>query len=404
MKKTDGVGRYNTLRQRLSDLSGRLEIERYRYPIVVFVVLRLWTSFWAYISVAFVPAPGYVINQMYGMPPLSGNVNQLLWAPWQRWDTIWYTKIAEQGYWQGNLSPAYFPLYPTLIKIFAPLFGNSVAAGVVIATIAALASFVMLYKLTDDQYGYLVARRAVLYLAGFPTAFYLFGAYTESLFLALVLGMFVSVKAKRWGLGSIIGGLAALTRPQGMLLVLPLAIEFILQYRRGEIALKRAVSIPIVGASGIAFWVFLAFKFGDPLIWFKVQSWWHRASWPWESIGAALGLVVNAQNAVDALISLPDGVFALLFLGFTLWSAFRLSSTFSAYMVVIVFPPLLGLTTYSPLLPLASMSRYVVVAFPAFILLGRAFGPSLPQCLIVTLSFLLQTFWLILFAAWIFVG
>jgi len=157
-------------------------------------------------------------------------------------------------------------------------------------------------------------------------------------------------------------------------------------------------------ASALSYLGFLWINFHDPFIWFKAQAWWHRPSMPWESIGAAFGQVLHAQSIVDVIISLPDGLCAVLFLGLTIWSCFRLAPSLTAYIAIIVLPPLFGMTTYSTYLPLASMSRYVMVAFPAFILLGRVTAFRLARSLLVAFSFLLQTLWLILFVAWIFVG
>ncbi len=117
-----------------------------------------------------------------------------------------------------------------------------------------------------------------------------------------------------------------------------------------------------------------------------------------------MSLVVHAPSLADALISFPDLAFALLFLAFMLWSGLRLAPTYSAYVAVIVLPPLFGMTTYSPYLPLASISRYVLLAFPAFILLGRWRGPTRIQQFLLASSFLVETFWLVLFAAWMLVG
>jgi Gpi18-like mannosyltransferase len=377
----------------------------YFYPTLLFIAVRVWLSLWASVSAQSIPVPAYAINQYYGITPLSSALDKIVWAPWQRWDTIWYTKIAEQGYSSNDLSVAFFPLFPLLIKIVSPLTANNfVAAGVIISSLAALVSFALLYKFTTALYGEATARRTVLYLAAFPTAFFLFAAYTESLFLALTLGALLAANAQRWEFGAVLGGLAALTRPQGILLIVPLAVEFFLQYRRREVSLVRVLNLGIVLVGALSYLIFLTVKFQDPWLWFKVQSWWHRASLPWESIGAAFTQIFHSTNFVDALISLPDEICAVLFLSFIVWSFFRLAPTLTAYMAIIVLPPLFGLTTYSPYLPLASMSRYVLVAFPAFVLLGRVNAFARLRSLLIAFSFVFQTVWLILFVAWVFVG
>lgn len=328
----------------------------------------------------------------------------MLWGPWLRWDTIWYVKIAQEGYSAANLSSAYFFLYPLLMKLLSPFFGGiSVGAGVAIASAAAFASLLLFYVLARDLFDEAVARRSLLYFGLFPTAFYLFAGYTESLFLVLVLGAFMSARMHRWGLGCTLAVFASMTRPQGMLLLFPLGLEFLSQYRDGTVSLRQAIWFLLVGAGAISHFILLTALFGSPQIWFQTQSWWHRPSFPWESIGAAIEAFLRAANPVDAMVSFPDPFFAILFLTFAIWSLFRLKPTLTAYMAVILLPPLFGMTTYSQYLPLAAMSRYVLLAFPAFILLGTLPRASW-QPYVLAFSLLLQTLWLMLFVSWIFVG
>ena len=70
-----------------------------------------------------------------------------------------------------------------------------------------------------------VGLRAAWFLLIFPTAYFLHIGYTESLFLALVLGSFLAARTDRWWLAGILGGLAALTRINGLVLIPALAAE-----------------------------------------------------------------------------------------------------------------------------------------------------------------------------------
>jgi hypothetical protein len=377
----------------------------YSYPLVFFLGLRLWFSFWAGVALHFVPPPAYASQLYWGMTPLTGGWDQVLWAPWQRWDTIWYTMIAERGYSANELSTAFFPLFPALIKVVAlPLGGNSVAASMVIASFAALICFVLLYYLAAEEFGEHIARRTILCLTVFPTTFFLFAGYTESLFLALTLGSYVCARAHYWGWVSILGGLAGLTRFQGIFLFVPLAIEFIQQYRRGQVSLSRGINLTLVLVGGLAYGVFWAWRFQDPLAWLHVQSYWRRFVWPWEPILASASVLFTWSNGLLSLYNLPDLVITLLFLGLTIRGFQRLSPTLAAYMTVLVVPPLFNNPLFVPYLPLASISRYLLMAFPGFFLLGQVASESLWQKLLMTSSFLLETFGLILFVAWIFVG
>lgn len=373
-------------------------LREYAFPIVVFVILRAWTMLWASITAAFVPLAAQASHFYYGMTPL----NDLFFAPWQRWDTIWYTKIAVEGYVPGEGSN-FPPFYPFLIRLLLPLTGNNaVVAGLVISGAAALASLILLYHLTDTLYGKTAARRAVLFLGTFPTAFFLFAAYTESLFLALALGAFLCARSSRWGCAGIFGAFAAMTRSQGMLLVLPLAVEFWAQYRRGQVTLSRVWTLVPVVIGGMAHIGVIAVRFGDLTAWFQSESVAHRFSLPWNTLFAGWMAVWNAPSAFEAALSLLDPLCIILLLAALVWSARRLPLSMTVYLAVIIAPSLFVLTTYSDAYPLTSVSRFAVLAFPLFLLLG-ALRPRWWDSLAVAGSFLLQTLLLVLFSAWVFV-
>lgn len=383
----------------------RIRQWRYIYPFGVFIFFRLWLSFWASLAIVAIPFSVSGSKLYYGMPPLDSGLDLIIWSPWQRWDTLWYTKIAAQGYLPGDASIAFFPLFPMLVRFFSPLFGNNlVAAGVLISSTAALASFILLYSLTVDLFDVTVARNTVLFLGVFPSAFFLFAAYPESLFLAFVLVSFLSMHSNRWQIAGLAGSLAALTRPQGILLVLPLLVGFLQQYRQKRVRLSDGAGLLLPVAGGLAFLGYLAVRFQNPFVWFQAQENWHRFAMPWESLGTAIGVVVHARGLFDIVYAAPDLLVALLFIGLTIWSAPRLGAAFTVYMAIVILPPLFSVTTYEELLPLASLSRYALAAFPGFILLAQI--PWLVRWRVgfMTISLLLQTFGLFLFSRWFFAG
>src|SRR5689334_6316729 len=125
------------------------------FPLTLFVVLRIWTLIWAAVIAAFVTPSAEAVKHYYGMEPL----HDMLVAPWQRWDTIWYSKIAVEGY-APDLRAVFPPLYPLLMRVVGGLIGgNVVAAGLVISSIATLASFILLYRLGRELFDADTARR-----------------------------------------------------------------------------------------------------------------------------------------------------------------------------------------------------------------------------------------------------
>ncbi|HEX5914692.1 MAG TPA: mannosyltransferase family protein, partial [Rubrobacter sp.] len=115
---------------------------------------------------------------------------------WSHWDGEHYVRLAMGGYLHppDNVSPAFFPLYPLLLRSFAELFGGPITKEA-LSVWAPLLSLLFLpfalyfiYRIALDAFDERVAKGTILILAFFPTTFFLNAAYTESLFLALSAG------------------------------------------------------------------------------------------------------------------------------------------------------------------------------------------------------------------------
>lgn len=127
----------------------------------------------------------------FGVPPEKN----ILLEIWQRWDVLHYQWIAIYGYNKTNLEP-FGPLYPLLMRWGAPLLGNNLLlAGLFISNMFCLAAMYALITLARTELGTShKAQQVLIYLATFPTAFFLFSPYTESIFL---LGAVMTIKSLR---------------------------------------------------------------------------------------------------------------------------------------------------------------------------------------------------------------
>ncbi|HEV3092999.1 MAG TPA: hypothetical protein VGY30_00635, partial [Solirubrobacteraceae bacterium] len=72
-----------------------------------------------------------------------------------------------------------------------------------------------------------VARLVVLLTAFAPMAFFFSAVYSESLYLALSVGVFLCARRGRWGLAATCAALAGATRSTGVVLALPLALLYL---------------------------------------------------------------------------------------------------------------------------------------------------------------------------------
>jgi hypothetical protein len=256
-----------------------------------------------------------------------------LLAPWDRWDAPHYTDIAVFGYMAndpGNLTPppgyaqvfpgdldlyiVFFPLFPWLVAAVNAVIGAPVVAAFVVSTVASFFVAPVLYRLVRADLGATVARWSAALLLVFPTAYFLHIGYTESLFLALAFGSLWLARSDRWWAAGVLGGLAALTRVNGLVLIPALGVEAWLQWR-----LHRRLEVAPLGAlAGVAigFAVYLGVNlavYGDPFAFSEIQRshWFKDLSPPWEGIAGMVDWTANA----DADTAFMLGWMELLFTG-----------------------------------------------------------------------------------------
>src|SRR5258708_29765328 len=129
-----------------------------------------------------------------------------------------FTTIAKYGYTDINRT-AFFPLYSLLERALMYVHNNPLIDGLIISNLAGLGIFVVLYRLVSEDFNAGQAERTVLYLALFPTAFYLASGYNESLFIFLVVLNFYQLRHGHWWWAGLFGFLAGLTRSAGILLL-----------------------------------------------------------------------------------------------------------------------------------------------------------------------------------------
>jgi len=306
--------------------------------------------------------PDPLLRPYQGVAPILGGWAELVLGVWQRFDTLWYVKIATHGYSLEDGSTVYFPLYPLLIRLLGKaLLGNYLLAALVISNLAYIGLLFYLYRLTTLLFDEETAQRTVVYLAIFPTAFFFLAGYTESLFLLFTLAAFWYAHQKRWWLVGTLGFLASLTRLQGVILILPLLYFYFKSERRVRPALLALFLIPL----GAASFLFYLNSLGASL--FNVYESHLHAQFvlPWDNIVATVQNILSPEGTFINVVNL---IMTLVFLAMTVISFRAMPLTYSLYMALTIFVLLLRRTTAQPLV---SMSRYVLTLFPAFIIWGR---------------------------------
>lgn len=323
--------------------------------------------------------------------------SNLLLAVWGRWDAVHYLDIATHGYFGTDM--AFFPLYPALIAILGKLMANHLIAGMVISNAAFFFGLLYFYKLVEHEFDRGVARRAIFYISIFPTAVFFSAVYTESLFFALTVASFYYIREHKWVWAGLIGFFAALTRVEGILLIVPFAMEWWNAYHRGERDLAR----PMYGASLIplglvAYMIYLWVLRGDPLYFSHVQAHWQRHfAAPWVSVWQAVHLVFTARAPQTIANKALELTFTTLMITVLLAGYKRLRPSFSIYMALSILVPM---STSS----LMSMQRFALVLFPMFAILALwGERPSVNNA-IVALALPLLGLYTVFFANWYWVA
>jgi hypothetical protein len=203
-----------------------------------------------------------------------------VWAL-DRWDGSWYRMVARGGYLllPGRHSdPAFFPLYPIMLRILHAAGIGWGVAGPLLSNLAFLLGLVLFYCLSREIFSEPLARRATTYLAVFPLSYVFSMMYPESVVLVLMLGAPLAALRRRWWLAALCAGAAALGRPEGLFLALPLA-DIAWRQRRELSPARRGAALAAVLAPVAAiasYSLYLATVLHDPLAWSQAERAWGR--------------------------------------------------------------------------------------------------------------------------------
>jgi len=313
-------------------------------------------------------------------PRLADNAFLNLMA---KWDAEWYLTIAREGYqWNGNVRDdarlAFFPAYPMASRAAGWFVGSTPLGAALVVFAAFLGALCYLFRLAREDIGASEAEAAVLFLAFSPFAVFYSAIYTESLFLLGAVGAFYHFRRAEWIRASAWGIVVGLTRPNGFLLSVALALaalELVLRARRdGRFhaldwsRVRTAVLVATMPAIGTGIYsIFVYLLTGEPFMWLRLHSHWGRGN---AGIGDLVsvhygwirqtGLVGYALMSPIDFINSCAGILALA----AVWPVTRrLGPGYGGWIAVNVLAALLSGTTLS-------IARLTGTLFPLFLWLG----------------------------------
>ena len=312
----------------------------------------------------------------------------------QRWDAYWFLNIAREGYQYHGVQPQIgrvpfqehetnvtpFPLYPTLVRLLGHLTGDLSLAGLIIALTCYLLALFVLHPLAGDPDE---ARRTLLYLSIYPTAFIYNAPYSESLYLLLTVLCLSECEAGRWLTAGLSGLAAAGTRLAGALLSPCVLVGLWRRDWKRPLRPLLAAALVLVGVGG--YFLFLHHVTGDIWAYFTAQQGWRKGLvWPWTALGQ---LFATARQPMTMIYLCAVGLFVPLAAA-SVHAALRKHTLPPEQALYLGLGTLMPLCSSSPL----GLPRYYMVLFPAFVLLARL-GRQLAAHLTIVALFGLVHVW-----------
>jgi hypothetical protein len=297
------------------------------------------------------------------------------------WDAGWYRSIASHGY--SALDPEalrFFPAWPELVRV-VHMVGAPVTWTLVLGS-----SFVWWAALVAlDQLGATLGfegriRTTACWLISLaPGALASVLGYADPLLVFLVAAALAMIYSGR-GSGSLSGGkwlgvavlgvCAALTRPVGIFLAIPIAIEVWRQRSKGPAVLWQALAVlgPVFGLSGYLLWV--QHQFGNAWLPVRIQTEaGHHGALTDPISGVVHAASLVTQGHMSALVHLGWVALAIaaLFAGVR-----RLPLSASVYSAAIIGVALCGAN-------LDSFERYLLASPALFLAAGAALKGPWPR-------------------------
>lgn len=174
-----------------------------------------------FLGLSVLPSYNFYNKQFYFADSLKD-----YWQRWGNWDSGAFLTIAQYGY--DPHTTVFFPLYPALIKILSLTGLSFFWSAFLISQICTVIFMFYFFKLVLLDFDLNVARRSILGILVFPSAFYLGSIYSEALFMAVVITAFYYARKKNWLVASILAGFAGICRLAGLGVVAAISFEYLL--------------------------------------------------------------------------------------------------------------------------------------------------------------------------------
>ena len=291
-------------RQRAGEIASELRLDG--GLLALFVASRVLIVLAAFVAEALIPR-----NPLLE-PGADGPILRSLTS----WDGWYYLGIVRDGYQADPVSGAYSnvafpPLYPMVVRLLSwPIPGSEGIVAILVSNVAFLAALALLVRLGTPYLGRRRASIAAGLLVIHPFASVFAMAYSESLFLLLMVAAFLAAERGHRAWAGIFLALTVLCRLQGIALVLPLLILLLRQDGwRPRASLGWLLLGPL---AGVAFLGYVATVTGAPTAFLDAQQAWGREGIGGAPVGTTIGAMFSPYQGA-LLLTLIASTFLLVF-------------------------------------------------------------------------------------------
>ncbi len=330
-------------RERLGAVAAELRLDG--VLVAVFVASRVLIVLAAFVAEALIPSNRLLV------PGADGPILRSLTS----WDGAFYLSIVRDGYQADLVSGAYSniafpPLYPLIVRLLSwPIQGSEGIVAILVSNVAFLAALALLVRLGTPYLGRRRAAMAAGLLVIYPFASVFAMAYSESLFLLLMVAAFLAAERGHRAWAGIFLALTVLCRLQGVALVLPLLI---LMLRQDGWRPRPSLGWLLLGPlAGVAFLGYIAALTGTPTAFLDAQQAWGR-----EGIGGAA-----PEGTIAAMFTPYQGALVGTLLATTFLLIFRRADRLRLEYFLV---PVLFIAAELSSGSLEAVGRITMLAFP----------------------------------------
>lgn len=299
---------------------------------------------------------------------------------WNKWDSNHYLNLAQNGYSNFGENAkliVFYPLYSFLVGIVAKIFGNYLFAGVIVSDLFLGIGCYYLYKIVSIDFDEGTAMRSIKYMLIYPFSFFFGIAYTESIFVALSIMTLYYMRKNKWIAVGICGFFASLTKNQGIILIIPAIMEYMLSCQIfTELKKKnyinairsfftKGIYIFMIPLGTFVYFLINKIMFGSWKEFIVYQKKYFNNSFGnvFENLKWITQSAISPDDAFKLTYWIPCVLSFLLVVFLIFHSIGKLRVSYSAYMLIFL------LVSFSPSW-LLSGSRYILSLVPIYICLS----------------------------------